>query len=458
MPSAANKYAETIEYLYGLQKHGIKLGLSNPERLLKILGTPHDSFRSVHIAGTNGKGSTAAMIASILKSSGLRVGLFTSPHLVSFTERIKTNGSPIAGSDVVKLTNLIRAAIADTDLNPTFFEFVTAMAFCYFERENIEWAVVEVGMGGRLDATNVLLPDVSVITNIGLDHAEFLGRSLHDIASEKAGIIKPSVPVVTAASNPGAFSVIENTSQSRGSGIHAYDRDFASTLVSMDQRHIEFNYKSLNLPSDSRGVPWEFSGLSAPVTGRHQLINASLAIRACEILNIKGLQLHRKTVIDGLANMHSEGRLELINQDPPFYIDSAHNPEAAKALARTVGEIFPSQKIILITGVMKDKDIKGMVRPLMQMTDTIILTRPQGERAASPADIKKHIMSSGGRNGMKTEKLSLFTAGSVGEAVELAKRIWKRDCVILATGSFYTTGEVKEYLFSSDSRWAHLRE
>ena len=202
MTNDFEKYDHTVNYLYSLQKHGIKLGLSNTEELMKILGQPQKSFRCIHIAGTNGKGSTSSMIASILKEAGYTTGLFTSPHLISFTERIRINGQQISEKDVIELASGVRNSIADTDLNPTFFEFVTAMAFHYFACNNVDWAVIETGMGGRLDATNVVRPDVTVITNISLDHCEFLGNTISDITFEKAGIMKQGVPLITASQDP----------------------------------------------------------------------------------------------------------------------------------------------------------------------------------------------------------------------------------------------------------------
>ncbi|HBR21084.1 MAG TPA: bifunctional folylpolyglutamate synthase/dihydrofolate synthase, partial [Nitrospiraceae bacterium] len=195
-------YAAAINYLYGLQKHGIKLGLDNTAKLLFLSGNPQNYFSSVHIAGTNGKGSTSAIIASILQTAGVRTGLFTSPHLVSFTERIRVNNEEIREDEVIELTEEIRSTIEGSELNPTFFEFVTVMGFLYFKRKNIDWAAVETGMGGRLDATNVLTPEVSVITNISYDHKDFLGNTISEIAEEKAGIIKKGVPVITSEQEP----------------------------------------------------------------------------------------------------------------------------------------------------------------------------------------------------------------------------------------------------------------
>lgn len=448
-------YNETVNYLYGLQKHGIKLGLDNPKKLMNILGNPDKSFRSVHIAGTNGKGSTASITASILKENGFKVGLYTSPHLVSFTERIKINDIPVSEPEVIRLAYYVRDAISSSDINPTFFEFTTAMAFLYFVYEKVDWAVVEVGMGGRLDATNVLMPEASVITNVSMDHNEFLGESIYDIAYEKAGIIKPAVPVVTA-SGPEALMVLEKTTKEQGCELHRYGIEFKSTVSSMDIRHIDFNYSGQGSSLKSAGSYLEFENLTLPAAGRHQLKNASLAIRVCEILGLKGHKLSGDKIRTGLSNTRFEGRFELISQNPAIILDSAHNPEASQALTDTLMELFPSVRVILIAGMMEDKDIKGILKPLLQISGEVILTRPGGERAASPAKLKDTIDSL-----MENElkclcPVPITTTNTVSEAFKLASKIQHKDKIILVTGSFYTTGEIKELLNCSTGSQVHL--
>lgn len=454
MFSNLKKYNETENYLYGLQKHGIKLGLENSRGLMGILGEPQKSFRSVHIAGTNGKGSTASIIASILKETGFKVGLYTSPHLISFTERIKVNNSPVLESDVIRLVSFIRKAITNADINPTFFEFVTAMALYYFAHKKVDWAVVEVGMGGRLDATNILLPDVSVITNISLEHREFLGESLSAIAAEKAGIIKPSVPVVTATTHHEALKVLEGTARDRKSEIYVIDRDFKGTLSSMNEGHIAFDYTGINPLSKNRK---EYRNLALRTSGRHQVLNASVALRTCEVIESKGLIISDEAIKNGLLNSDFSGRLEWSSRTPPILIDSAHNPEAAAALADTVKEIFLSKKIILIMGIMNDKDTEGILKPLMQICDVIILTKPKGERAASPEKLEEGIKSLEKKGSVNLRSTKILTTSTVAEAIELAKKICHKDQIVLITGSFYTTGEAKEIL-GQTGVFANLRE
>ncbi len=462
-------YNDTVDYLYGLRRHGIKLGLENPRTLMRILGEPQKSFRSIHIAGTNGKGSTAAIIASVLKENGLRAGLYTSPHLVSFTERIRVNNKEIAEHEVVELTDEIRNIIQRSELqsaegrlnsalNPTFFEFVTAMAFLYFKRKKVDWAVVETGMGGRLDATNVLLPEVNVITNIDLDHNEFLGETRFNIASEKAGIITPLTPAVTGTSHPEALRILEKTAKDYGSELHIYDKDFKSTLIFMDYKHIVFDYTGAASSETHTNKCREYKNLSLSATGRHQLYNASLAIRVIEILAQRGTPVSDSAVINGLLNVNFDGRLELISQAPLIIIDSAHNPAASRALADTVKELFPAKNIILIVGIMKDKDIKGILEPLMQVSDTAILTKPKGNRAAPPKKLKEHIETLNASSNSQFMPKPIITTDSVAEALEVAKTFRQKDCVVIVTGSFYTTGEVKELLGRSTSILSQLRE
>lgn len=435
------KYDSTVNYLYSLQKHGIKLGLANITELMDILGNPHNSFYSVHVAGTNGKGSTSSALASILMESGFKVGLFTSPHLVSFTERIRINNLRISESEVIEIASRVHDSIAGRELNPTFFEFVTAMAFYYFAQNKVEWAVIETGMGGRLDATNVILPQASIITNISLEHCEFLGRNISDIAFEKAGIIKPETPVITSSKIPEAVTLFEDIAFSRNSIIHIYDKDFKGTLLLMDDKQTTFDYQGNR----------ELKDLKISLSGRYQLYNACMAIRACEILREKGFPISDDSIRNGLMNVSIEGRLEWVSKSPPVLVDGAHNPDAAQALSDSVKTLFPDKKIILIAGIMDDKDIRGILAPLVRISESIILTRPKYERSALPEKLYNHVMD------FKDINAPVMIAPSVNEALELAKKLCREDSIILVTGSFYTAGEVKE-IFGCSGVLSDLRE
>lgn len=441
-------YEDAVAYLYALQKYGIKFGLDNTIRLLSLLDNPQNSFKSIHIAGTNGKGSTAAMIASILQTAGFKVGLFTSPHLVSFTERIKVNNIEIKEQEVVELAKEIKKIIQrsqkssdseppnfrTSELNPTFFEFVAAMAFLYFKRKNVEWAVVETGMGGRLDATNILIPKVSAITNISYDHREFLGQTLKEIAAEKAGIIKDGIPVVSSAQEPEVMEVITEKATAKGSGLFVYGRDFFSRPGNVDIHGITFYYEGRE----------RLDELRVPLTGMHQVENASIAVKAIELIMEKE-SIPSPNVRKGLSQTQWHGRLELIKNGEcncDILIDGAHNPSASKILADSLQRYFiPSyEKVILILGIMADKDIEGIMKPLLPLASGIIFTAPDYERAASPEKLAACARKSG--------FLSRIT-NSVKGAIDLAKEdaeMSSRKTLIVITGSFYTIGESKIYL------------
>jgi len=422
-------YQRTIEYLYGLQKYGMKFGLDNITRLLSALGDPHKSFRSVHVAGTNGKGSTSSMIESVLRTGGVRTGLFTSPHLVNFTERIRINGEEIAEEQVIALADEVRsAAEGGEEMSPTFFEVVTAMAFVHFRRVGVDWAVVETGLGGRLDATNVIMPEVSVITDIGFDHREFLGNTLREIAGEKAGIIKEDVPVVSSAQSAEVMEVLALRASEKKSAFFRYPRDFSCRIVSETPDSICFYYHGDR----------DHGELRVPLAGEHQMMNAAVAVKTIEVISGK-YPAYPFDVKGGLLNVRWPGRLEIIAGEPPILIDGAHNPGAARALSVYMEKILAVKyrRVILVLGIMGDKDIEGILRYLLPRASEIIFTAPAYGRAA-PADTLASHASSLGYTSKKTE--------TVAEAMTLARDICQPGDIIVVTGSFYTIGEARELL------------
>lgn len=422
-------YADTIEYLYGLQKHGIKFGLDNIRRLMSVLGEPHKSFSSVHVAGTNGKGSTSAMIESLLRTKVGRTGLFTSPHLVSFTERIRVNGQEISEDAVIKLADEVRKVVSGIeDFSPTFFEIVTAIAFLHFMRMKVEWAVVEVGMGGRLDATNIILPEVSVITSIGLDHSEFLGDALEDIAREKAGIIKRGVPLVTAAQAPEVMGIIRQRCDEAGAPLFRYNSEFSAAPASGDAEAVSLHYQGSN----------EFRDIRLSLAGEHQVSNAALAIKVIEILSEKYPEM-ACDIRKGLSKVTWPGRLEMIKEKPPVLIDGAHNPPAAKALAEHLRKLLDVKyrRIIMVIGVMADKDIGGILQPLLPLAAEILFAAPAYGRAASAGKLV---------DAAKAMGYASKSAGSVVVALQSAADLSVPGDLIVITGSFYTIGEAKEAL------------
>jgi dihydrofolate synthase/folylpolyglutamate synthase len=424
-------YQSTIGYLYGLQKHGMKFGLDNIKRLMSAADQPHRAFRSIHVAGTNGKGSTAAMIESILRTGGFRTGLFTSPHLINFTERIRINGEEISEQDVIALADEAKdlSECAD-DFSPTFFEVVTTMAFIYFRRMKVDWAVVETGLGGRLDATNIVEPEVSVITMIGYDHREFLGNSIEEIAAEKAGIIKQTVPLVTADQKPEAMKVLEQSASKKNAPLFVYMRDFFSKPHINGPDSTAFAFKGTR----------QYEGISIPLSGEHQVTNASLAAKTAEVITAKFPEISLN-IKKGIERVTWPGRLEMVSDTPPILIDGAHNPDAARALAVYLKSLLNSKykRMIAVLGIMGDKDIRGILEPLLPLASEVIFTAPAYGRSAPP----EMLAAQAPRGGYKHRIIKPVAA-----ALELAKNLYQPGDIIVVTGSFYTIGEAREALGS----------
>lgn len=430
-------YQETINYLYGLQKHGIKLALSNTLKLMRLLGDPHLRFRSVHVAGTNGKGSTAAFIASMLRTAGYRVGLYTSPHLVSFTERIRINNAPITEAKVVELAQRVRdgyLAAAEETFLPTFFEVTTAIAFAYFAEENVDIAVIETGMGGRFDSTNVIAPLVSVITNIDLEHKEFLGTTLEQIAFEKAGIIKPCVPVVTGTVQPEVVNVIERQAAAGNAPVYRLSRHFLPMNITPGNGRT-FDYQ---------GLDSAYPGLRIAMLGVYQVDNACLALAAIECLRRAGISLDEHAVRHGLENARWEGRLERVANRPDIFLDGAHNPASAKKLAGAIGELKPSyRRTILIIGILGDKDYQGILSELIPLADHVVATKPQYSRAMDVPALGEEI---------RKQHASVDTAETVAAAIAKARATALPDDLVLITGSLYVVGDARAVFFPEADR------
>jgi dihydrofolate synthase/folylpolyglutamate synthase len=420
-------YAETIEYLYGLQQHGMKFGLDNIKRLMSELGGPQKSFSSIHVAGTNGKGSTSAMIESMLRTKGVTTGLFTSPHLVSFTERIRVNGQEMSEDAVIELADEVRKVAAGIgDFSPTFFEVVTSIAFLYFRKMKVQWAVVEVGMGGRLDATNIILPEVAVITSIGIDHREFLGDTLEEIAGEKTGIIKKGVPLVTADQRSGVMGIIRRRCEEAGALLFCYNSEFSSEIASTGAETVSLNYKGSK----------EYLNILLSLAGEHQIINAALAIKVIEIIAEKYPDMDCD-IRKGLKNVKWPGRLEMIKEDPPVLIDGAHNPPAAEVLSSYLRKLsgVKYSRIIMVIGVMADKDIEGILKPLLPLAAEILFASPAYGRAASTKRLSDIAATLG---------YASKSCETVADALHFAEGLFKTGDLIVVTGSFYTIGEAKE--------------
>jgi dihydrofolate synthase/folylpolyglutamate synthase len=420
-----NGYQQSLDYLYSLEKFGMIFGLTQVERILEAIGDPHREIQAIHIGGTNGKGSTAAMIASILQKEGYRVGLYTSPHLIQFTERIRVNGKEIEKEEMVALVEWMRERIEKVGIQPpfTFFDFTTAMALYYFSQKMVDLAVLEVGLGGRLDSTNVIAPLLSVITNISKDHEAYLGRTILKIAGEKAGIIKEGRPLITAATQPQVLRFFSKTCREKGSPYFRVGKEFRYMLTEAGDFHYEGLHRKL----------W---GLHLNLKGSHQVINATTALGAMEVLEDLGYPVSTDAMVEGLGEVDWPGRLEMINASPNVVLDGAHNPAGALVLKEALEKAFRYQRLILLIGVLKDKDFESMLHLLTPLADHIILTRPNNDRSASPSSLKRVL----GKNGKRAEIIE-----DLKEAIEKGLSITGEKDLLCITGSLYTVGEARAY-------------
>jgi dihydrofolate synthase/folylpolyglutamate synthase len=409
--------------MYALRRFGIKLGLDTIGRILSGLGNPQEHFNAIHIAGTNGKGSVAATLASILNACGMRTGLYTSPHLVRFNERIVVDRQPISDENVLSAYRTVKAA-AKVGREPTFFEFATAMAFHEFKCRKVEWAVVETGMGGRLDATNIIHPALSIITNVSVEHREYLGRRISQIAGEKAGIIKTGVPVVTAVRQKTAIAVLESAAAKRVAPLFRLGRDFRMRRSAADT----VTYSGLN-------VRWR--GLKTALRGGHQLENTALALAACDVLSPVIGSIEPECLQRGLAETRWPGRLEQVLDQPLTLLDGAHNLIAARTLGRYLKTGLAGRDITLVIGILDDKPYREILSALVPHCRRVILTRPQIDRALPPEKL--------------IPATSELTADwrvipDVAAAVSHAINSSKPDDVVCIAGSLYVVGEAKAAL------------
>jgi dihydrofolate synthase/folylpolyglutamate synthase len=388
-------YHSALAYLYDLtdyEKERIArydpdtLDLTRVKRVLALLGDPHQRFPSVHIAGTKGKGSVAATCASVLAAAGLRTGLYTSPHLHTFRERIRINGELIPQTTLAALVKECRPSF-DTEPELTTFEAITALAFFYFARQEIDFGVIEVGLGGRLDATNVILPEVAVITSLSYDHTYLLGDSLAEIAREKGGIIKPGIPVVCSPQKDEALTTIREICQQRGAPLTLVGKDWtwnvtapaetpsleAATSLQLDGQTFELQCVAGRSPLE--GV------YTTPLLGRHQVNNTAVAIAALDWLRRGGIPLHPQHVHQGVANVNWPGRFEILRKQPPLVVDCAHNTDSTVKLVAALTEWFPKRRWTFILGVSKDKDVTGILRTIAPYTDRLLATQSRHARA-----------------------------------------------------------------------------
>ena len=437
-------YQEALQYLGSFINYEKKdsydykksFKLDRMKRLASGLGNPQEDLKSIHIAGSKGKGSTCAFTHSILKEAGFKVGLYTSPHLVSFRERIRINDCLISENDIARLLERIKEILVHfKDDPPSFFEVYTALAYLYFKENKVDFAIYETGLGGRLDATNIIRPLVSAVTPISYEHTDKLGSTLAGIAAEKGGIIKNNSICISAPQEAEAIEVIEKICVDKKTRLIRVGKDiFFEELKADDEKEV-FNVF---------GIFTEYPMLKTRLLGRHQVVNSATAVGVIEALRFSGITIPIEAVRRGIESARWPGRLEIVGRSPLVVLDGAHNPASSGVLADSIRRIFKYKKLILILGASKDKDIKGMLDELLPISDSVILTKSKiVARALEPVRIRELIgqnlmgIKRGGRKGV-------FLTSGIQEAVSKAKNMAKPEDLILVTGSLFLVGEARE--------------
>ncbi|OHB84235.1 MAG: hypothetical protein A2Z38_01805 [Planctomycetes bacterium RBG_19FT_COMBO_48_8] len=434
-------YQKAIDYLFErtdyekqqrLRYNVTTFNLKRMHNLLSLLGDPHTKIHTVHIGGTKGKGSTATMLAKMLEANGYNVGLYTSPHVVHLHERITVNSEMISEKQMRDLLNRIYAPVeklSKTD-PPTFFEIMTALAFMHFVDMSVDIAIIETGLGGRLDSTNVIQPDVVGITSLSIDHSQLLGSTIDLIAEEKAGIFKRGVPAITVQQDPLAMQVLKSRAIAVEAPLSVTGGDIDFSLrFETSREHGPHTRICLTTPTS------KFEHLRVPLHGKHQAINCGLALAMLDKLKSMGYEIDNKKAAEGLHNVSLAGRMEMIWHDPRIMIDAAHNAASIKALIHAIGQNVPYDSMVVIFGCNSDKDIRGMLEKLQYGADKVIFTRSNSPKAVPPDELAE----------MYTEICGKMcqTAASLGQALWLAKSAVSKEDLICITGSFYLIGEAK---------------
>ena len=418
-----------IEYIHSVFWKGSVPGLSRTNTLLAKMGDPHKKLKYVHIAGTNGKGSTAAMTASILQKAGYRVGLYTSPYIYRFHERMQVNGEQISDEDLVAITKWVKPFADSMEDSPTEFELVSCIAFEYFKRQNCDIVVLEVGMGGLLDSTNVIpCPEVAVITNIGLDHTDYLGNTLEEIAANKAGIIKENGHAVVYRGTPGVEAVFEDVCRQKNTKLKKANFD-------------GLKLKSHNLFQQVFDCG-DYQDIHLPLLGDHQLHNAAVVLAIAESLQEIGWNITKENIYDGIRDVSWPGRFDIVCRDPLFIIDGGHNPQCLEALVKNIQDYLTDRRVIALTGVLADKDYGDMYRPVMPYVEQFVCVTPPNPRRLMASELAVHLQNAGAR---------ATACETIAEGVKKAIELAGTDGVVLCFGSLYTIGDIRNALLEEKS-------
>lgn len=420
-------YNESMDYLKGLTKFGMNFGLDRIKNLLFRLGNPEKDLACIHVGGTNGKGSVCAFLSSILHCSGRKVGLFTSPHLHSYTERIRINGKDIEKEDIGHLISEMRihldAMIQEGIEHPTEFEVTTALALLYFARQKVDIAIIEVGLGGAIDSTNVIDPRISIITNIGMDHMDYLGPRIVDIARVKSGIIKRKRDVITAADDPEALEVIREKAKEEKANLWEYDQDIFTESLSQTEEGQVFSCRI----QDNR-----FSNLKITLRGKHQLINASLAVAAAVKFGVG-----ESVIKEGLAKALWPCRLETVSRNPLVVIDAAHNHHGIKVLVQALKEYWPHRKKVLMLGMLADKEREKVAEEIAPLAEKVVITKPNSPRAGQWEQVAEFV---------KPYVSEVIVEENISQAVDRALALTEQGEMLIITGSIYMVSEARAHL------------
>ncbi len=427
-------YQDAVNYLKNLTKFGINLGLERITELLRRVGNPHQYLKVVHVGGTNGKGSTTAMIAAVLQQAGYLTGTFTSPHLHRYTERYRINGREISEQQIAELVAFLKphldSMVKEGHEHPTEFEVSTVLALLYFYRQRVDYAVLEVGLGGEIDSTNVVRPLVAVITNVSMDHMDYLGSTLTEIAQVKAGIIKPRVPLVTAAGQPEVQQVIEKAAAKHAAPLTVVGKQVTWQRL-MHNADISGQYLTI------KGRRSVYPNIFLPLLGEHQQINAATAVAALEWVTEQGGVISPDDIRRGLANVTWPGRFEIVPGEPTAVLDGAHNVGGAEALAAALKQYFPNKRIVMLLGMLADKERQKVINILLPLADAAVVTKPNSPRAGdwqkAAQWAKKHVDT-------------VAVCEQIDEAVKTGLNLAGPCDVLCITGSLYMLAEAREYL------------